>query len=598
MFIQRFETYAMFFLVFAVSSNTLHASDYMYTVVNGDATISQYMGAGGDVIIPDTLDGFPVVSIGMDAFRGNSSLTSVVIPDSVTNIRNEAFMYCYGLANAKIGNGLTFIEGYLFSRCTNLVSVVIGNNVSTIGHDVFNGCSRLANVTIPNSVKTIGEVAFRDCSSMTNITVGNGVTAIDANAFLDCISLTSAYFLGDAPSINTTFGLFGYGSIATVYRLDGAAGWPEVPTSWAGRPTALWEAYFTLHLSTGGDFIYWPCKYKQLVFISANEPAAGKTFERWIGDTQYVASATSAMTTVTMPSQDISIMPLYRDAFTYATNADYTVTVTKYIAADGHVAIPDTVGGLPVTCVGASAFSGCTSLTNITVTANVTNIGERAFAFCPQLERIDFFGNAPCFGPDTEIFYESNLTVYHLQGTTGWDATYSGRPTAVIAPWQFISHNGQITVTKYLSGIVGEALVIPGTINGLPVSYIDQDAFRDCTNIASVVFPDSVIKINETAFAYCRGLTNVTFGSGMAHIGRYAFLECNNLASVTIPESVSVVDVYAFSGTGLTSVRIPDGVNTLGQGAFRYCSCLTNVTIGAGVTTLENFTFAACGNLV
>jgi len=578
MFIQRFCILAMFLLSFVALPATTHANDYTYTVADGAATIISYNGSGGDVVFPDTLDGYPVKNIGSGEsvlyFLVNPYVTCITIPDSVTNINPNAFL----------------------SSC--VTNVVFGNGVVSIGRQAFAYSGKLNHLIFPNQVNYIGERAFAG-TSLKSVMIGDGVSCLGYLAFYNCPYLTSVNFLGNAPLQDESF--LSSDKI-TFYRLAEATGWPDVPAAWGSyysrHPTALWEAYFTLHLSTGGDFIYWTCKYKQLVFISANEPAAGKTFVSWIGDTQYVASATSAMTTVTMPSQDISIMPLYRDAFTYATNADYTVTVTKYIAADGHVTIPDTVGGLPVTCIGASAFSGCASLTNITVTANVTNIGEGAFAFCPQLERIDFFGNAPCFSPDTEIFYESNVTVYHLQGATGWDATYSGRPTAVISPYQFISNNGQITVTKYLSGIVGETVVIPGTINGLPVRYIGQDAFKYCTNIASVVFPDSVTEINEAAFAYCRGLTNITFGSGIGHIGRYAFLECNSLASVTIPESVSVVDVYAFSDTGLTSVRIPDRVNTLGQGAFRYCSCLTNVTIGAGVANIENFTFAACGNLV
>jgi len=94
------------------------------------------------------------------------------------------------------------------------------------------------------------------------------------------------------------------------------------------------------------------------------------------------------------------------------------------------VTIPDSV-----TDIGYNAFYNCSSLVNVTIPGNVTSIGESAFAYCASLTRIFFNGNAPGFGRG--VFYNSpDVTVYYLPGTTGWDdfALLAGVPTALWLP--------------------------------------------------------------------------------------------------------------------------------------------------------------------
>ena len=85
-----------------------------------------------------------------------------------------------------IPNSVTEIGVGAFSGCSSLTSVTIPSSVTTIWHSAFYGCSSLTSVTIPNSVTTIGEEAFRDCSSLTSITIPNSVTTIGVEAFSGC----------------------------------------------------------------------------------------------------------------------------------------------------------------------------------------------------------------------------------------------------------------------------------------------------------------------------------------------------------------------------------------------------------------------------
>lgn len=133
------------------------------------------------VTLPDGL-----TSIGGEAFRECSGLTSITIPNSVTSIGSSAFENCSGLTSVTLGNSVTSIEYYAFYGCSSLTSVTIPNSVTSIGDRAFSWCSGLTSVTIPNSVTSIGYRAFRYCSSLTSVTLGNNVTSIGNNAFGSC----------------------------------------------------------------------------------------------------------------------------------------------------------------------------------------------------------------------------------------------------------------------------------------------------------------------------------------------------------------------------------------------------------------------------
>ena len=130
-----------------------------------------------------------VTTIGSAAFMGCASLTSIVIPNSVTTIDGYAFADS-GLISITLSNSITTISSSLFSGCKNLSSVVIPNSVTTIGLTAFSGTG-LTSVIIPNNVTRIGEFAFSNCTNLTSVVIPNSVTAIGEYAFYCCSNLTS-----------------------------------------------------------------------------------------------------------------------------------------------------------------------------------------------------------------------------------------------------------------------------------------------------------------------------------------------------------------------------------------------------------------------
>ena len=117
-----------------------------------------------NTVIPDS-----VTEIGEEAFSKCEKLTSVNIPESVTKIGNNAFRGCAALTSVNISESVTKIGNEAFSGCTALTSINISNSVTWIGEYAFSGCTALTSITIPNSVTWIGDWVFSGCKNLKEI---------------------------------------------------------------------------------------------------------------------------------------------------------------------------------------------------------------------------------------------------------------------------------------------------------------------------------------------------------------------------------------------------------------------------------------------
>ena len=254
------------------------AALFTYDASGGSATITGYKGLGGFVVIPTNINGLTVTAIGngwTPVF--GSSLTSVVIPDSVTSIaggtpegatslRGAAFMGCTGLTNLAILGSPTFgdfafyqssltsayiaggtIGGWaVFDSSYGLTNVTLGNGVTSIGGGAFSG-DPISSLYIPGSVNLIQGSAF-DSTGLTNVIFGAGVSSIEDMAFQQSYILRDVLFLGNAPTvinISSDHGVFAF-SPTRVYYLPGTTGWSNtfgscIYTGWDAAPTVLWN---------------------------------------------------------------------------------------------------------------------------------------------------------------------------------------------------------------------------------------------------------------------------------------------------------------------------------------------------------------------
>ena len=181
-----------------------------------------------------------VTSIGLGAFSGCSSLTSIDIPNSVTSIGDYAFRDCKGLTSVTIGNSVTSIGRCAFYGCSGLTSIDISNSVTSIGKYAFYECSSLTSVTIGSGVTSIGENAFNGCSSLTSIDIPNSVTSIGGSALANCEALEVVTCRATSvPSTNTNAFDGSYVEHATLIVPDEAYTAYSTTSPWSNFGTIL-----------------------------------------------------------------------------------------------------------------------------------------------------------------------------------------------------------------------------------------------------------------------------------------------------------------------------------------------------------------------
>ena len=167
-----------------------------------------------------------VTSIGERAFDGCSALSNIRIEDCerLLSIKYTAFLSCplttlymgrnistsnsispffdkSTLSTITISNSVTDIGACLFRDCSWLTEIEIPNSVTSISSSAFSGCTSLTNVPIPNSVTSIGSSAFSGCTGLANVSIPNSVTNFENSVFEGCSGLKSLRFEDGEPTL-------------------------------------------------------------------------------------------------------------------------------------------------------------------------------------------------------------------------------------------------------------------------------------------------------------------------------------------------------------------------------------------------------------
>lgn len=147
------------------------SSDFKYILNSKEAEIISYIGEKEDVVVPDTIEGVKVTSIGSDAFKDNNKIKSVKLPDSVEIINSSAFENCTSLVNVNIPENVTVINESAFKDCSLLDNVELNEKLETIGYNAFDGCISIKAINIPSSVRIVEINSFDNCTNLEEINV-------------------------------------------------------------------------------------------------------------------------------------------------------------------------------------------------------------------------------------------------------------------------------------------------------------------------------------------------------------------------------------------------------------------------------------------
>ena len=616
-------------------------------VDNGDGTCTiTGIGECEDTVIylPRIINGLTVKAVGEEAFKDNTSITYVYMPDSISLIDKKAFYGCTELGevtlpgdtqstaasgiqnffptinaeikaintgkksalNTKAGGAGTrgetgeelVIGEAAFQNCTSLESITIPDTVTSIGNSAFQFCSSLTNVSIPESVTTIGESAFQECTNLESIILPDGITTIGESAFYGCSSLKSM----EIPEGTTTICSYAFWGCdfervvipSTVTQIErGAfAGCDKIAELVVSENNPIYYSVDNCIIHRGTKSLIIGCKGSTIPSDGSIRSISGAAFE----GNEYITSIvipegiveiTDAafagcknLTTIELPESLVLIGD-------YAFGSSRITTIT----------IPDAV-----TRLGHSAFGSCEMLETVIFGCGIEEIGANAFKWCHSLSSISIPGSVISIG-DEAFEGCANLESIMLEEgvrNIGESAFYECRELTSVA------------IPKTVSSIGKTAF---GRCDGIETITIDSDnPYYVFTNnclieIASkkvlqgfrdFVIPDdgSVEIIEEGAFAGNSSVVEIIIPSSVVSIGNGAFADCKNLAYVTVPDSVTVIGSDAFSWcSALVSINIPSSLNSIMNGTFFGCESLTEISIPEGVTDLGYTSFGDCINL-
>ena len=309
-------------------------SSFKYTVENGCVTINDFVGDETEVIVPLSIEGYPVTSIGQYAFMFCSDITCIILPDSVTSIGKSAFMSCKGLESIRIPDGVTSLGESAFGFCSSLKSISIPDSVTIIGKEAFRDCSGLISAELPDGIKTLGDYIFAACGSLNAIRIPDSVTTIGMRTFENCSSLTSV----EMPDNLKSIGMEAFKDCAGLASIE----LPDSVTS----------------ISSGA-------------FMNCNG-LTSIAIPRGVTEIAHTCfSSCSSLRKVTIPGTHILYLRL-----DYTFENYFGSGVEEVIVLDGAAHIDD------------YAFRGCSSIKVIEISDGVTSIGSNALSYCSNLKNL------------------------------------------------------------------------------------------------------------------------------------------------------------------------------------------------------------------
>ncbi len=583
-------------------------------------------------------------------FINNESITSVVIPEGVSEIEEAAFSWCQNLQEVTIPNSVCTI-GFKAFQYTSIKRVNISSidalcRISYGNHEAstplynkarlyLNG-EEVTKLNIPNGVTEIDDYAFYGCQSIKEVNIPNSVTRIGYYSFSNCTNLEQIY-IGE----NVTYvgqNAFATGEIIDVIHCRPLTP-PEIP----------------LTIVSDGSF-YEPYSYHSNYGLATKIIVPAAAYNNY--KTEYKDSYASSI------YPDVEPDTTANNVIYYASK-DGTVVTPNDIAYFGANIVSNSyengwgkiVFDGDVTEIGISAFES-SKLTFITIPQSVTIIGARAFA---NSSLSGLYIPASVTLIESDAFLKTYVNRVDIEDLSAWCKiefdTIGSNPlsldrdvrlyidgrslTDIVIPQDVTAlkeytfynytemtslniHNGVKSIKKSAFYNCGGELTIDCDIADASVST--DGLFYD-TNFVTIIIGDNVKSIGSLSFYGCKKVESITIGRSVERIGNKAFAESQLLKKVTLRCKITDVEVnpfynsdklecfegegvtddgrcwivdnrlMSFAPAGLTKYVVETGVTEIGNYAFYSCGSLESILLPAGLQKISPLAFYKCVSL-
>ena len=488
-----------------------HFAAYKFTIVSNGYSISNYEGNDVNLEIPRIYKGELIVKIDFSAFENNCDFETVMIPDSVTNISVYTFNNCGRLTSISVDENNKYyksVDGNLYSKNGQTfikyatgkaeTSFVVPDTVTSIAVNAFYNCTALASVTIPDSVTSIGASSFKGCSSLKNITLpfigtlkdgtdkkyfgsifgasaymyngGNVPESLKTVTITDCSNIDSFAFYGCTNLVTVSipksitrlnFRIFDRcANLESVVFIGSEKEWESVSKyndwNYCSDSSGLDGRYLPVIFAPECDGVNHQVEIDNAVQPTCTETGLTEGSHCYVCDTVIVAQETVdalGHDEIQHEAKEPTCAEIGWDAYVTCSRCDYSTYVEKPINASNHNLVEHEAKEPNCIEVGWDAYVTCSR--------------------CNYSTKV----NKPV------LSYHN----YDEENTCRDCGDYADKGVV------FTQKGNGYSVTDYTGN--EEAVIIPSTYSGLPVTSIGNYAFEECTRLTSVVIPDSVTSI-------------------------------------------------------------------------------------------------------
>ena len=566
----------------------------------------------------------------------NQLVENLVIPESVSEIKDNAFSMCSSIKTVQIPEGLTSIGASAFCGCEALTKVNIPQSVKSFGEYIFARNPSLTSVTIEEGITEIPFAIFLEDSALTSIKLPESITFIDGAAFSNCVSLTSINIPERVTEISTSFQ-----GCTSLREITIPAGVTTIYGYSFQRCTSLSEITLPEGVTSIGDNAFQGCASLTRVNLPTSLESIGRNAFSGISTSPIVQIqaanppeiSTSYLpfdynTIIYVPDESINaykltngwrnnqFLPLWCE-IRLIENESSEAKGLKLVRGIGSIPSQCTIPSsmiytngsyLKITEIADSLFLNNKELVSITIPSLITRIGSKAFDGCDNLKSIrSLSGIPPTLGKEVFSKYEGvNLYVplkKPYEDTEYWNKFTISEISSSALRYEVVFDTA---IGKNVARVVGtEANISNGvkipsevTIDNqvYPVTSIADSAFMNNPDIITVEIPNSVSSIGTYAFAKNKALTTVYLPHSPCSIGEYAFAE-NESLYISRGDSITDIGKGAFSKCLFTNITIPGIITSLPEDVLYECVNLQRVTLPATLTSIESGAFYGCKDL-
>lgn len=495
-----------------------YSQDTLY--ITGYGAMDNYTPSGGapwkilrkyitSIQLPEGL-----TEIGNYAFYYCAKVEHIDIPSTVTRIGNSTFRECSGLKSIIISDNVTQIGSSSFSACTALKDIVLSKRLRTINTDAFYECSALTHIDIPDSVETIGKSAFVKCTSLSEVVMGSGVQSIGRYTFSSCPALTLLSMKSITPPvIDSTLSVKPLPQLVVgvlcgqkeVYQA--ANKWQQLTIQELPEHNLVLQTDDSKHgyvTIVGSD-----CSTDSITIAAV--PIAPYHFEQWddgVKDSLRTIHLTQDTMLIAQFSDPTSAMCgdclywKYHDGVITISGKgdmyDYTKTSVPWLPyKDSIVTIHI---GDSVTSIGRYTFSECNQIEHVVIPDNVKIISDYAFYNCTNLKSVAV-GNGTI---GTCAFAGCTMLTDITISEHVWCI---GRSAFSRTMWYDAQPDGMVYVAHILYGYKGEierdtTLVVREGTKSISTNALDDD------HIVCITLPSSLEYISPN-FSRSKGLSAI-----------------------------------------------------------------------------------------